>query len=41
MEAKGTKRKIWCNSCGETHELDIYGRLHNVSGTDKKYEHVP
>lgn len=38
MEAKGTK--IWCNSCGETHELDIYGRLHNVSGTTK-YEHVP
>jgi ribosomal protein L37AE/L43A len=38
MEAKGTK--IWCNSCGDTHELDIYGRLNNVNGMTK-YQHVP
>ena len=38
MEGKGTK--IWCNSCGETHELDIYGRLHNLDG-QTKYAHVP
>lgn len=38
MEAKDTK--IWCNSCGDTHELDIYGRLNNVKGKTK-YQHVP
>ncbi|VEU82405.1 hypothetical protein [Acholeplasma hippikon] len=38
MEAKGTK--IWCNHCGETHELDVYGQLNNINGKTR-FKHVP
>lgn len=32
--------KIWCEACGETHELDVYGQLNNINGPTK-FKHVP
>lgn len=34
------KHQIWCDACGETHEMDEYGRLHNTSG-ETKFPHIP
>ncbi len=32
--------KLWCEKCKETHEMDVYGQLHNITG-DTKFSHIP
>lgn len=32
--------RIWCDACGDTHEMDEYGRLHNTSGRTT-FSHIP
>jgi hypothetical protein len=32
--------RIWCEACGETHEMDEYGRMHNTNG-ETIFPHIP
>jgi len=32
--------KIWCESCGKTYEMDVYGELKATTGTTE-YPHIP
>jgi len=38
MESQGTR--LWCSHCGESWEMDEYGRLHRENGEDI-FSHVP
>ncbi len=31
---------LWCDNCGAKWEMDVYGRLHSLTGEDK-FNHVP
>jgi len=38
MHSEGNR--IWCDACGETHEMDEYGQLHNTAGATI-FSHIP
>ena len=38
MDSKYTH--LWCKECGAKYEMDVYGRLHCLTG-EGKFEHVP
>ena len=38
MEGKGIR--LTCHACGETHEMDEFGQLHNLSGKTR-FPHIP
>ena len=38
MDSKHTH--LWCKECGAKYEMDVYGRLHCLTG-EGKFEHVP
>lgn len=40
FKMKSDQHKIWCEACGETHEMDEYGALHSNKG-ETKFPHIP
>lgn len=40
FKMRSEDNKLWCSACGETHEMDDLGRLHNT-GKETKFIHIP
>jgi ribosomal protein L37AE/L43A len=40
FEMASDKNKIWCNSCGKTYEMDVYGKLSATTGKTE-FPHIP
>jgi len=40
FQMRSDKNKIWCDACGDTHEMDTFGQLHNTKG-ETKFSHIP
>ncbi len=40
FQMKSDGNRIWCNNCGEIHEMDDLGRLHSLN-SETKHSHIP
>lgn len=40
FQMKSDTNRIWCEACGDSHEMDEYGQLHNTSG-ETTFAHIP